>query len=70
MANEQSREWDRHDWAGEAHPADEKPGPRWDDRAYAGETPDEPGTAHGSGDGGLTGGGHGSGEQHWAPESD
>ncbi len=68
VGNEQSREWDRHDWAGADHPADEQAAPRWDDREYAGQAPDAPGIEHAAGGGGPTGGGHGSGEQHWVPE--
>ncbi len=70
MASEQSRDWDRHDWTGEAHPADEKRGATWDDKEYAGEQADQPGAEHAAGEGGLTGGGHSSGEQHWAPDKE
>ncbi len=70
MANEHNNDWDRHDWTGEEHPSDEKRGPRWDDKEYAGEKADEPGTEHAAGQAGLTGGGHGSGEQHWTPEKE
>ncbi len=69
MTDEQNRDWDKHDWAGEEHPADEHSSPRWDDKEYAGEDPDKPEEEHGTG-GSLSGGGHGSGEQHWAPDKE
>jgi hypothetical protein len=70
MANEQQRDWDRHDWSGEEHPADEKQAKRWDDKEWAGEKPDDAGSEHGAGDSGLTGGGHAPGEQHWVPDKE
>ncbi len=70
MGTEQRRDWDGHDWASVEHPADEKRGPQWDEREWAGEAPDKSTTEHASGGSGVTGGGHGSGEQHWAPDKD
>jgi hypothetical protein len=60
-------DWDRHDWAGEEHPADEKQAPRWNDKEWAGEKP-EPEAEASEGEAGPTGGGHTPGEQHWVPE--
>lgn len=61
-------DWDRHDWAGEGHPADEKHARRWNEKEWAGEEPaaDAPETPEG--EAGPTGGGHTPGEQHWVPE--
>jgi hypothetical protein len=68
MATEKKtdRDWDRHDWAGEDHPADEKSGARWADEKWAGETPKEGDKSKRTG--GLSGGGHTPGEQHWTPD--
>ncbi len=67
---QESPDWDRHDWAGEEHPADEKPTATWEDKEWAGEAPDgtEPGPTEGAA--GPSGGGHPSGEQHWAPDEE
>ncbi len=60
-------DWDGHDWAGEAHPADEKRTGRWDSVEYAGEAPDDS-AGEAMTDPGPSGGGHTPGEQHWVPE--
>lgn len=65
---QEDRNWDGHDWSGEEHPAREAQGPQWDERSWAGEAPHTAGTDHGADGAGPSGRGHGSGEQHWAPD--
>jgi hypothetical protein len=70
LTENEKQDWDRHEWAGEEHPAGEKHAPRWGDEEWAGETPGVTESELPEGEAGPTGGGHNPGEQHWVPDKE